>query len=148
MKVYFEEAIFGETLGKHQWRESIFNIVAENALRYRCFFRNLVKIYRKAILKNFSRCMRSKSQWCTHSVVFFNPSMPVVIKGDAYLNKPASLSWRFAQVCMSFCYHQELKGWKIFWKFLRNNQTKLKGEASYQLCSLKKLFWKFLEKRS
>ena len=32
----------------------------------------------------------------------------------------------------------------MFWKFLRNNQTK--SEASRQLCSLKKLFWKFLGK--
>ena len=32
----------------------------------------------------------------------------------------------------------------MFWIFLRNNQTK--SEASRQLCSLKKLFWKFLGK--
>ena len=62
---------------------------------YRCFSRNLVKIYRTAILTNFFLCMRSKSQWSTYQVVFFNPLMLVVTKQHTYLNKPGSFSWRF-----------------------------------------------------
>ena len=62
----------------------------------RCFSWNLVKIYRVAILMNFFQCMRSKSQWSTHPVVFFNPLMLVATKGHTYLNKPESLSWRLA----------------------------------------------------
>ena len=54
---------------------------AENALCYRCFSRNLAKIYRTAILTNFFRYMRTKSQWSTHPVVFFNLLMLVVTKG-------------------------------------------------------------------
>ena len=38
------------------------------------------------------QCMRQKTQWHTHSVVFFYPSILVVTKGYTYLNKPASLS--------------------------------------------------------
>ena len=41
----------------------------ENVLYYRCFFRNLAKIYRTAILKNYFGCMPSKYQWSTHPVV-------------------------------------------------------------------------------
>ena len=61
---------------------------------YKCFTKNMVKIYRTAILTNFFWCMRSKSQWSTHPVVFFNPLMLVVTKDiHIYLNKPASLKW-------------------------------------------------------
>ena len=45
---------------------------------YRCFSRNMVKIYRTAILTNYFRCIKSKSQWSTHPVLFFNPLMLVV----------------------------------------------------------------------
>ena len=45
---------------------------------YRCFSKNLVKIYRAAILTNSFKCMWSKSLWSTHPVVFFNPLMLVV----------------------------------------------------------------------
>ena len=70
---------------------------------YKCFTRNLVKIYRTAILTNFFWCMQSKSQWSTHPVVFFNPLMLVVTKDThIYLNKPGSLSWRFA---CGYCAH-------------------------------------------
>ena len=74
------------------------------------FSRNAAKSYRIAILTNFFWCMRSKHQWSTHPLLFFNPLMLVVTKGHTHLNKPASLSWRFAYVCMIFCHNQVLKG--------------------------------------
>ena len=39
---------------------------------YRCFSKNLAKFYRATISMNLFRCVQSKSQWSTHSVVFFN----------------------------------------------------------------------------
>ena len=78
-----------------------------NALRYRCFSRNLAKIYKTAILTNFFRCLQSKNQWSIHPVVLFNPLMLVGTKWH-----PGSLSWSFAYVCMTFCYHQRVKGLK------------------------------------
>ena len=41
------------------------------------FFSSFAKIYTTAILTNCFRCIRSKSQWSTHPVVFFNPLMLV-----------------------------------------------------------------------
>ena len=64
---------------------------AENALYYRCFSRNLAKIYRTANLPNFFRCMQGKSQWGTYPVVFLDPLMLVVTKGHTYLNKLEAL---------------------------------------------------------
>ena len=58
---------------------------AENALCYRCFSRNLAKMYRTAILTNFFQCMQNKCQWNTYAVVFFNPLMLVVTTGHTYL---------------------------------------------------------------
>ena len=130
-----KEAILGEPLEKQACH------YAENALCYRYFSRNLVKIYRTAILMNIFWYMQSKKQGSTHPVVFFNPLMLVAIKWHKYLNKPASLSWRFAQVCITLCYPVVLKGQKSFWTFLSNNQ--MKSEASHQLCCLKKLLKKF-----
>ena len=86
LKVHFEGAIFGEHLEKHQCK-SAFSVqfqaqnYAENVLCYRCFSRNLAKIYRKAISTNFSRCMQSKNQPSTHPVMFINPVILVVTKG-------------------------------------------------------------------
>ena len=59
------------------------------------FSRKSPKIYRTAISKNFFRCMQSKSQRSTHTVVFFGPLMLVITKGRTYLNKPTSLSLRY-----------------------------------------------------
>ena len=70
--MYSEGAIFGETL-KTSVKERIFTI---------CFSRNLVKIYRIAILTNFFQCMRNKNQRSTHhTVVFVNHLILVVTKG-------------------------------------------------------------------
>ena len=74
-------------------------------------------------------------------MVFLNPFMVVVTKGHTYLNKPRSFSWRIAEVSMTFCYGQALKGRRVFWKILRSNHTK--SEAFCPLCTLKKRFWKF-----
>ena len=52
----------------------------------KCFSRNLAKIYKATILKNFFRCMRSKS--LTGGLL--EPFMLVVTKGHTYLNKPRS----------------------------------------------------------
>ena len=68
LKVYFEGA-----------KKQACNY-AENALYYRCFSRNLARIYRTAILSNLFWCMQSKSQWSTHLVAFFNPLIMVVTK--------------------------------------------------------------------
>ena len=54
-----------------------------NALCYRRFPRNLPKIYRTVILKNFFQYMNSKSQKRAHPVVFFNPLM-LVVKKDTH----------------------------------------------------------------
>ena len=71
---------------------------AENCV----FFRNLAKIYRTAILMNFSWCLRTKSQMSAYVMAFLNPLMLVVTDGHKYLNKPRRLSWRFPEVCMTF----------------------------------------------
>ena len=52
------------------------------------FLGNWSKIYKAATLANLFQCIRSKSQWSTHPVVFFNSLMLVI--------KPGSLSLRFA----------------------------------------------------
>ena len=69
-----------------RWRSKEASLHSENALCYRCFSRNLAKIYRAAVLTNFFRCMQNKSQWSTYPLMFFNPLMLVVAKGHTYLN--------------------------------------------------------------
>ena len=61
----------------------------------------------------------------------------MLTKGHILLNKPGSLSWRFAISMYELLLPPGVKGLK----FLSNSQTLL--EVSHQLCSLKKLFWKF-----
>ena len=80
-------------------------------LCHRHFSRNLVKIYRKAMLTNFFWCMRSKSQQSTHPVMFSNPLMLVVTKGNTYLKSQSS---------HQLCSVKKLF-WKIFRKFLENH---------------------------
>ena len=79
------------------WRRSYFEEAqkeacnyAKNVLCHRHFSRNLVKIYRKAMLTNFFWCMRSKIQQSTHTVMFSNPLMLVVTKGHTYLESHSS----------------------------------------------------------
>ena len=104
---------------------------SENLSCYRCFSRNLPKIYRATILWNLFRCMWYKSQWRTRPTVFYNSLMLVVTRGHIYLNKPASLTWGFTYVCMTFFYCHVLKGKGVFWKFLRYNQTKSEASAVF-----------------
>ena len=57
-------------------------IYVENALCYRCFSRNLAKIYIPAILKNFFFWMYAKQKPVEYSPCdVFNPLMLVVAKG-------------------------------------------------------------------
>ena len=100
------------------WRRSYFEEAqkeacnyAKNVLCHRHFSRNLVKIYRKAILTNFFWRMRSKSQQSTHPVMFSNPLMLVVTKGNTYLKSQSS---------HQLCSVKKLY-WKIFRKFLENH---------------------------
>ena len=75
-----------EPLEKHQ-RKSMFSpelqacSYVENALCYRCFSRNLAKIYISAILKNFFFWMYAKQKTVEYSLRgVFNPLMLVVAK--------------------------------------------------------------------
>ena len=75
-----------EPLEKHQ-RKSMFSLelqacsYVENALCYRCFSRNLAKIYISAILKNFFFWMYAKQKTVEYSLRgVFNPLMLVVAK--------------------------------------------------------------------
>ena len=101
------------------------------------FFRNLAKIYRTAILMNFSWCLRTKSQMSVYVMAFLNPLMLVVTDGHKYLNKSRRLSWRFPEVCMTFITtrHERVK----------RCSNQMKSGVSHQVCSLKKLCWNFWE---
>ena len=100
-----------------------------------CFSRNFVKILQGSYFNKLFLLVQSKNQFSTHPVVFFNLLMLLVTSGHTYLNLEV-----LVEGLPECVHHHLLFGEKVFWKILRNNQTK--WEASCQLCSLEKLFWK------